>query len=164
MPFYPDAKAVIEVLSISFLLTHCFLSQRLQSSILFLHLLICPQDLYSERTRSQELSAEVQRLRDTLQKAEAELVSTSASLSRSQERINSLSRLLDENRLDNNSSDTEAVTNSGSSNTVQVCQSLGQESSCVDQTPATKEGDAGETERRLRERLVALEKEVCECA
>ncbi|XP_056899123.1 coiled-coil domain containing 88A isoform X1 [Takifugu flavidus] len=117
------------------------------------------QDLYSERTRSQELSAEVQRLRETLQKAEAELVSTSASLSRSQERVDSLSRLLDQSRLDNSSSNAEAVTNSGSSNTVHVCQSLSQESSCVEQTPATKEGGAGETERRLRERLAALEKE-----
>lgn len=130
-----------------------------------MHLSICPQDLHSERTRSQELSAEVQRLRETLQKAEAELVSTSASLSQSQERIDSLSRLLDQSRLDSSSSsEAEAVTNSGSSNTAQVCQSLSQESSCVDQTPATTEGDAGETERRLRERLVALEKEVCDCA
>lgn len=88
-------------------------------------------------------------------------MSTSASLSQSQERVESLSRLLDQSRLDNSSSDAEAVTNSGSSNTVHVCQSLSQESSCVDQTPATKEGDAGEAERQLRERLVALEKEVC---
>lgn len=129
-----------------------------------MHLSLCPQDLSSERTRSQELSAEVQRLRESLQKAEAELVSTSASLSQSQERVGSLSGLLDQSRLDNSSSNTEAVTNSGSSNTVHVCRSLSQESSCVDQTPATKEGEAAETERRLRERLVALEKEVCECA
>lgn len=91
-------------------------------------------------------------------------MSTSASLSQSQERVDSLSRLLDQSRLDNSRSDAEAVTNSGSSNTVHVCQSLSQESSCVDQTPVTKEGEAGETERQLRERLVALEKEVCECA
>lgn len=136
----------------------------MQSSNLLLHLSLCPQDLYSERTRSQELSAEVQRLRETLQKAEAELVSTAASFSQSQERVDTLSRLLDQSRLNNSSSNAEAVTNSGPSNMVHVCQSRSQESSCVDQTPVTKEGDAGETERQLRERLVAVEKEVCECA
>lgn len=91
-------------------------------------------------------------------------MSTSASLSQSQERADTLSRLLDQSRLDNSGNDAEAVTNSGSSNTAHVCQSLSRESSCVDQTPATKEGDAGQTERQLREGLVALEKEVCECA
>lgn len=65
----------------------------------------------------------------------------------------------------------EAVANSDSSSTVHVCQSRSQESSHVDRTPEvgegrefspTNEGDAGETERQLRERLTALEREVCE--
>lgn len=144
---------------------------QLQPSNLRLRLSLSPQDLSNERTRSQELSAEVQRLRENLQKAEAELVIASASLSESQERIDSLSKLLDQSHLCSENIDiVEAVANSDSSSTVRVCQSRSQTPQ-VDQSPEageshesspTKGGDAGETERQLRERLNALEREVCE--
>lgn len=96
-------------------------------------------------------------------------MATSTSLSQSQDRAVSLSRLLHQSRLENSGDDAEADANSGSSNPTRVRQPLSRESSCVGQTleagegrdpPATKEGDAGETERQLRERLIALEKEV----
>lgn len=96
----------------------------------------------------------------------------SASLSQSQENIDSLSKLLNQSHLRlENINAVEAVANSDSSSTVHVCQSRSQESSHVDQTPEagegsefspTNEGDAGDTERQLRERLTALEREVCE--
>lgn len=122
---------------------------------------LSPQDLSSECTRSQELSAEVQRLRESLQAAEAELVATSASLSQSRDRADSLSRLLHQRRTENGGDRAGAD--------VSVRQPLSRESSCVGQTPeagggrdspVTEEGDAGEAERQLRERLMALEKEV----
>lgn len=96
---------------------------------------------------------------------------TSASLSESQERIDSLSKLLDQSHLRlENINVVEAVANSDSSSAVHVCQSRSQESQ-VDQSPEAgeghesspaNEGDAGEPERQLRERLIALEREVCE--
>lgn len=95
---------------------------------------------------------------------------TSASLSQSQEKIASLSKLQSHLRSENINV-VEAAANSDSSSTAEVCQSRSQESSHVDQTPEagegrelspTNESDAGETERQLRERLAALEREVCE--
>lgn len=109
---------------------------------------------------------------ENLQKAEAELVIMSTSLSQSQERIDSLSQLLNQSHLRlENINVVEAAANSDSSSPALVCQSRSQESSHVDQTPEagegrqfspTNEGDAGETERQLWERLGALEGEVCE--
>lgn len=96
-------------------------------------------------------------------------MATSASLGQSQERADSLCQLLDQSRLENSGDDAEADANSGSSNVAHVRQPLSRESSCVGQTPeagegrdspATKEADVGETARQLRERLIALEKEV----
>lgn len=100
-----------------------------------------PQDLSGERERSRELSADLQRLREQLQKAEADLEAASASLGRSEERADSLSRLL--RRSDSGSS--EAPRSEGEGHAPSV----------------SSAGEAGEAERRLRERLTALEKEVC---
>lgn len=95
---------------------------------------------------------------------------TSTSLSQSQERVESLSKLLNQSQMENTNV-VEAVANSDSSSTVHVCQSRSQESSHVDRTPEagegrefspTNEGDAGETEQQLMERLTALEREVRE--
>lgn len=129
---------------------------RLESSNLCL---LSSQDLSNEQRHSQALSAEVQRLKENLQKAEAELVITSEALSQSQERTDSLSKLLDQShlRLENiNGGVEEAV-----SSAAPVCQSRSRESR-VDQTPEADEGDEGETEQQLRERLTALEREVRE--
>lgn len=94
-----------------------------------------------------------------------------ASLSQSQERIDSLSKLNQSHLLLENINVVEAVANSDSSSTVHVCQSRSHDMSHEDQTPVagegrefspTKELDAGETERQLGERLIALKREVCE--
>lgn len=131
------------------------------------------QDLSNERTHSQELSAEVQRLREKLQKVEAELAITSKALSQSEERTDSLSKLLNQSHFcleNNNGGAVVALANSDFSSTAHVCQSGSQESR-VDQTPEAgegrdfsiiNEGDEGETEEQLRKRLAALEREVRE--
>lgn len=111
-------------------------------------------------------------MRENLQAAEAKLAIASTSLSQSQKRIDSLSKPLSQSHLRlENINAVEAVANSDSLSPLHVCQSRSQESPQVDQTPEagegrefspTTEGDAGETARQLRERLVALEGEVCE--
>ena len=138
------------------------------------------QDLSTEQAQSRELSAELQRLRQKLQKAEAELKTTSDSLNQSQERIESLSQSLKksesllqlEKRRGSADMDAASNSNSDSSNKSHVCQTHTQETSHLDQSPAAGKGHdlsvthdyaSGEAERQLSERLIELEKEVCIC-
>ncbi|KAI3351677.1 hypothetical protein L3Q82_020508 [Scortum barcoo] len=131
------------------------------------------QDLSSEQERSQELSTEVQCLSQKLQKAEAELQTTSDSLSQSQERIDSLSQSLrrSESLLQlekrRGSAEVDAASNSDS-NKMHVCQTHTRETSHLDQSSEAGKGRdlsvthdyaTGEAERQLSERLIELEKE-----
>lgn len=136
------------------------------------------QDLSSEQVRSQELSAKVWSLSQKLQKAEAELQTTTVALSQSREETESLSKLLKKSesvlQVENSSGSEELDANphSDSSNKGCICQSYNKQTSHLDQSPEagkghnismTHERAAGETERQLTERLIALEKEVCVC-
>ena len=136
------------------------------------------QDLSKEQARSQELSAEVQRLSQKLHKAEAELKTSSASLDQSQEKIESLSQSLRksesllqlEKRRGSAEADATSKSNLDSSNQMPACQTHTLETSHRDQPPeagkghdlsATHDHSPGESERQLSERLIELEKEVC---
>lgn len=138
------------------------------------------QDLSKEQARSQELSAEVERLSRKLHKAEAELKTTTDSLNQSQERIESLSQCLKKSesllQLEKRrgSAEVDSVCNSNSdySNETHICQMHTQETSHRDQSceagkgrdlSVTSDYAAGETERELSERFKELEKEVCIC-
>lgn len=138
------------------------------------------QDLSNEQARSQELSTEVQRLSQKLQKAEAELKTTTVTLNQSQERIESLSQSLKksesllqlEKRRASTDVDATSNLNSDPSSKTHICQTHTQEASHLDQPPEAGKGHdlsvthdcaTGETERQLSERLTELEKEVCMC-
>uniref|UniRef100_A0A3B4UXW5 Coiled-coil domain containing 88B n=1 Tax=Seriola dumerili TaxID=41447 RepID=A0A3B4UXW5_SERDU len=132
------------------------------------------QDLSNEQACSQKLSAEVERLSQKLQKAEAEKKVATDSLNQSQERIESLSKCLKKSESllqlekQRRSVDEEATSDSDSSNKMHICQTHTQETSPLNQSPEASKGrdlsishdySTGGTERLLSERLRELEKE-----
>ena len=136
------------------------------------------QDLSNEQARSQKLSAEVQRLSQKLQEADSELKTTTNSLNQSQDRIESLSQCLKKSesllQLEKRrgSAEVDAASNSNSDSSNQICQTHTQETSHLDPSPAAGKGRdlsvthdyaTGEAERQLSERLIELEREVCNC-
>lgn len=150
-----------------------------------LRTLLCPfslsyQDLSTEQARYQEQLAEVQRLSQKLQKADAELKRTTDSLNQSQEKIESLSKRLKtsesllqlEKSRESAEVDATSNSNSDSSNKAHICQTHTQEMSHLDPSPEagkgrdfsmTHEYATGETERQLSERVIELQKEVRVC-
>ncbi|XP_027865293.1 coiled-coil domain containing 88A [Xiphophorus couchianus] len=111
------------------------------------------QDLSSEQSSTQKLVAEVDDLRQKLQRSEAELKATTDSLKRSQEKAESLSQQL-------KTSELPPVSNSELSHK--------NEAPHLDQSPEagrelapcmTRRHTTGESERLLSERVLELEKE-----
>ncbi|PWA22309.1 hypothetical protein CCH79_00012564 [Gambusia affinis] len=111
------------------------------------------QDLSSEQSSAQKLTAEVDDLRQKLQRSEAELKATTDSLKRTQEKAESLSQQL-------KTSESPPVSNSELSHK--------NETPHLDQSPEagrdlapymTRRHTTGESERLLSERVLELEKE-----
>ncbi|XP_054890433.1 coiled-coil domain containing 88A isoform X2 [Poeciliopsis prolifica] len=111
------------------------------------------QDLSSEQSSAQKLVAEVDDLRQKLQRSEAELKATTDSLQRSQEKVESLSQQL-------KTSESPPVSNSELLHK--------NETPHLDQSPEagrelapcmTRRHTTGESERLLSERVLELEKE-----
>lgn len=138
------------------------------------------QDLSKEQVRAQELSTEVQRLSQKLQKAEAEQRTVTDSLSQSQERIESLAQCLEksESRLELEKRrggvelDRTSNLKSESQKKTGVSEPHTEVTSPLDPLPGAVKGrdlsrthdqTTRETERQLSERLTELEKEVCIC-
>lgn len=136
------------------------------------------QDLSNKKTCAQQLSAEVERLNQELEKIQAEKKTATDSLNQSQERIESLSQSLkmSESLLQTEkrrpSLGEDAKSNSDSTNKMHICQTQTQETSPLDQSPEASKGcnlsishnySTGGTDRQLSERLSELEKEVCLC-
>nr|XP_040030117.1 coiled-coil domain containing 88A [Gasterosteus aculeatus aculeatus] len=129
------------------------------------------QDLSNEREKSLKLSTEVECLCQKLQKADAELKTTTGSLSQSQERIESLCQSLKKSEpLHQRGGSVEVDASSSysdSSDKVHISQTQTQKTSHLDPSPAAGEGrdlsltreNAGETERQLSERVAELEGE-----
>lgn len=114
-------------------------------SVLFFKFLLF-QDVSSEQALSHQLTAEVERLNRKLQRAEDELKARTDSLKQSEEKVEKISR-----RLQNCQS---------------LLVSLSPDSPRQDESPEPETGasschTAGELERELRERVTELEKEVC---
>ncbi len=135
------------------------------------------QDLSNEEARSRKLSDEVQRLSQKLQKAEAEVKTTTDSLNQSQERIETLSQCLKksesllqlEKKRGSVEVDATSNSNSDSSNKMHISQIHILETSHLDQSSEAGKGHdlsvtcnrgSGEMERQMSERLMELEKEV----
>ncbi|KAM8907853.1 coiled-coil domain containing 88A isoform 2-T3 [Spinachia spinachia] len=128
------------------------------------------QDLSNEREKSLKLSAEVECLCQKLQKADAELKTTTGSLSQSQERTESLRQSPKKSEpLHRRRAIVEVDTsNSDFQDGARVSQTQTQKTSRPDPAPAAGEGRdlslthdpaAGETERQLSERVTQLERE-----
>ncbi|KAL6117368.1 uncharacterized protein ACO6RY_15168 [Pungitius sinensis] len=126
------------------------------------------QDLSNEREKSLKLSTEVESLCQKLQQADAELKTTTGSLSQSQERIESLCQSLKKSEpLHKRRGSVEVDTSISNSDKARVSQTQIQETSHLDPSPAGKGRDlsstrghtAGETERQLSERVAELEGE-----
>lgn len=139
---------------------------------------VSDQVLSNEKGRCQELSSEVQRLNQNLLKAHAELKTVTSSLHQSQGRIESLSQDLAKGQsllqLPKTRGSTEvdntSISHSDSTNTTHICESLTQVTSHLHRSSETGKGRSlsmthdhvtAETERRLSERMLDLEKEVC---
>lgn len=139
-------------------------------TLLCLHFLSY-QELSDEQARYREVFAEVQRVSQKLQEAEAELRTARDSLSQSREKIESLSRHLQQSESllqeckSKGDAEVDAVSISVSSDEAHARHTSHRDQSSESgegrDSSVTRESAAAEAQRQLSERVTELEKEVC---